>query len=95
MAKANKEISEVNKDPNEKNWKRFYALLAKSPIKQYRVVYRSRKLKNRQDLYSSVVELFDAKGRLIGTVPIYEKKGKKIRGATKYLTGLSNINRYE
>ena len=87
-------IEELKKKPDRRSWERFYANLKKSRIKQYRVIYKSGKLKNRQDLYASFVELFDASGKLIAVVPLFEKNGRKVRGATKYLVGLSNINRY-
>lgn len=89
--KIMKIVEMLNNDPSEKNWELFEKELPKSGIKYYRVVYTS--LKNKDDLRRSYAELFDAKGKLVGRVPIF-KKGKKIEGATIYLKGLLNINKW-
>ena len=83
----------LQKEPNETNWERFAKALKKSGIKYYRIVYVS--LKNAEDLTKSYAELFDAKGKLVTKVPIFKRSnGKKIEGATIYLKGLLNINKW-
>jgi len=83
----------LQKEPNETNWEKFAKALKKSGIKYYRIVYVS--LKNAEDLTKSYAELFDAKGKLVTKVPIFKSsKGKKVEGATIYLKGLLNINKW-
>ena len=83
----------LQKEPNETNWERFAKALKKSGIKYYRIVYVS--LKNAEDLTKSYAELFDAKGKLVTKVPIFKRSnGKKVEGATIYLKGLLNINKW-
>ncbi|MFP3278240.1 MAG: hypothetical protein RXO43_01595 [Candidatus Micrarchaeota archaeon] len=83
----------LQKEPNETNWEKFAKALKKSGIKYYRIVYVS--LKNAEDLTRSYAELFDAKGKLVTKVPIFKRgKGKKVEGATIYLKGLLNINKW-
>jgi len=83
----------LQKEPNETNWEKFAKALKKSGIKYYRIVYVS--LKNAEDLTKSYAELFDAKGKLVTKVPIFNRgKGKKVEGATIYLKGLLNINKW-
>jgi len=83
----------LQKEPNETNWEKFAKALKKSGIKYYRIVYVS--LKNAEDLTKSYAELFDAKGKLVTKVPIFKRgKGKKVEGATIYLNGLLNINKW-
>jgi len=83
----------LQKEPNETNWERFAKALKKSGIKYYRIVYVS--LKNAEDLTKSYAALFDAKGKLVTKVPIFKRSnGKKVEGATIYLKGLLNINKW-
>ena len=84
------------KDESEKNWKEFAKALPKSGLKYYRVVFlKEEKLKKAQDLTKSYAELYDAKEKLVAKIPIFEKKGKKIEGATYYMKGLLTINKVE
>jgi len=83
----------LQKEPNETNWEKFAKALKKSGIKYYRIVYVS--LKNAEDLTKSYAELFDAKGKFVTKVPIFKRSnGKKVEGATIYLKGLLNINKW-
>jgi len=83
----------LQKEPNEANWEKFAKALNKSGIKYYRIVYVS--LKNAEDLTKSYAELFDAKGKLVTKVPIFKRDdGRKVEGATIYLKGLLNINKW-
>ena len=83
----------LQKEPNETNWEKFAKALKKSGIKYYRIVYVS--LKNAEDLTKSYAELFDAKGKLVTKVPIFKRDdGSKVEGATIYLKGLLNINKW-
>jgi len=83
----------LQKEPNEANWEKFAKVIKKSGIKYYRIVYVT--LKNAEDLTKSYAELFDAKGRLVIKVPIFKRSnGKKVEGATIYLKGLLNINKW-
>jgi len=83
----------LKKEPNEANWEKFAKAIKKSGVKYYRIVYVS--LKNAEDLTKSYAELFDAKGKLVTKVPIFKRgNGKKVEGATIYLKGLLNINKW-
>jgi len=83
----------LQKEPNEANWGKFAKALKKSGIKYYRIVYVT--LKNAEDLTKSYAELFDVKGKLVTKIPIFKKSdGKKVEGATIYLKGLFNINKW-
>ena len=83
----------LQKEPNEANWEKFAKALKKSGIKYYTIVYVT--LKNAEDLTKSYAELFDAKGMFVIKVPIFKRSnGKKVEGATIYLKGLRNINKW-
>ncbi len=86
-------VDELNKNPIEENWEKFAKALPKSGLKYYRVVYQKSSLKNAEDLRKSYAELYDKNGKLVYKVPIF-KKSKKIEGATIYLKGLLNINKW-
>ncbi|MCW6160295.1 MAG: hypothetical protein LVQ95_04385 [Candidatus Micrarchaeales archaeon] len=82
------------RDESDRNWKEFVKALPESGIKYYRVVFlKGEKLKKAQDLTKSYAELYDAKEKLVTKIPIFEKKGKKIEGATYYMKGLLTINK--
>jgi hypothetical protein len=91
--RINEVVERLNNDPSEENWEKFASALPKSGIKYYRIVYVKGSLKNAEDLRKSYAELFDGKGKLVAKVPIF-KKGKKPEGATIYLKGLLNINKW-
>ncbi len=94
MAKINGIVSQLWKEPNEKNWVSFSKALKGSGIKYYKVIFANAgKLNKMQDLAKSYVELYDAKYRLVNKVPLFMKTGKKIDGATIYLKGLQVSNR--
>ena len=95
---ANK-ISEIAsllwKEQSGRNWKMFAKALKGSGLKYYKVVYQKGKLKRAQDLTKSYTELYDVKQRLVTKIPIFEKKGGKIVGATYYMKGLLTINKVD
>ncbi len=80
---------ELWKSPSEDNWKAFRSSLNKSSIVYYRIVFANGgRLSKAQDLTKSFAELYDAEYKLVAEVPIFERRGIKVRGATIYLTGL-------
>ncbi len=96
MAKVDiKEITDTLwEEPSEANWKRFAKALPKSNLRYYKVVYQNGgKLNRAQDLTKSYAELYDPKQKLVLRIPIFEKSGRKITGATYYMKGLLTINR--
>ncbi len=96
---AVKKISEMAdtlwKEPSRANWKKFDAVLKKSGIKYYSVKFEDGKLNKKSDLLRSYVELFDSKEKFVAKVPVFEREGKKIEGATINLIGLSILNKVE
>lgn len=87
------EAESLWKEPTDKNWKAFAAMLKGSRAKYYKIVFANEgKLNKMQDLTKSFAELYDAEYRLVTKVPIFKKDGKKLRGATIYLTGLQVLN---
>ncbi len=84
------------KEPGKGNWERFAKALPKSGLMYYRVVYENGgKLNRAQDLTKSYAELYDSKQKVVIKIPIFEKEGRKITGATYYMKGLRTINRPE
>jgi len=83
----------LQKEPNEANWERFAKAIKKSGVKYYKIVYVT--LKNAEDLTKSYAELFDANGRFVTKIPIFKRSnGRKVEGATIYLKGLLNVNKW-
>jgi hypothetical protein len=87
-------VEELNRNPVKENWEKFQKLLPKSKAKYYKTVYIDGKLRGVQDLTKSYVELYDSAQRPIAKIPIFIKEKKKIEGATYYLKGLLNINKF-
>lgn len=87
-------VAELWKAPDGKSWARLKKALRKSDILYYRVVFADEgRLGRAQDLTKSFAELYDAKERLVARVPVFERRGREIRGATAYLTGLHVLNK--
>ena len=84
---------ELRKEQSEKNWKELRKALKDSKIRHYKTVYSKGKLAKKEDLRTAYVELYDAKEIEIARIPIFKKERGKIRGATIYLKGLTNINK--
>ncbi len=85
-------IDALWKNPVKKNWEAFSALLKKSNVFYYDVIYESN-VDKIDDLKKAYVELYTESKKEVGKVPVYIQEGKKIEGATIYLKGLHNINR--
>lgn len=82
------------KEQSDSNWDTFASALKGSGIKYYKVVFANEgKLNKMQDITKSYANLYDAKYGLVAKVPIFMKDGKRIRGATIYLTGLQVSNK--
>jgi hypothetical protein len=98
MAKANiKEIADTLwKKPSRENWLIFARALPKSGLKYYKVVYSNGgKLRKAQELVKSYAQLYDGRERPVIRIPIFEKDGSKILGATYYMKGLLTINKVD
>ncbi|MEM0201108.1 MAG: hypothetical protein QXD23_01770 [Candidatus Micrarchaeaceae archaeon] len=88
-----KELSEnLWKSPTKENWEEMKKTLNKSTAKYYKVKFEKGKISKDQDLTKSYIEIFDSKEKILGTIPIFIKDGKKISGATIYLVGLQILN---
>ncbi len=83
------------KAPVKANWEKFVKALPKSGLKYYRVVFKKGKIKRIGDIVEDYAELYDAKQKLVTKIPIYEKVGNKVTGATYYMKGLLTINKVE
>ena len=82
------------KEQSEENWEALAGALKGSSVKYYKVVFANEgKLSKMQDLTKSFVDLYDAKYKQVTKVPLFKKDGKRVRGATIYLTGLQVSNR--
>ncbi len=81
------------KNQSKANWEKLRRALKTGGVKYYAVAFEKGKLNKTQDLTKSYAELYDAKERPVGRVPIFIKEGKGVRGATIYLTGLLNTRR--
>ena len=91
-----KEIADALwKSPIKANWDKFVKALPKSGLKYYKVVYQKGKIKRVGDLVDDYAQLYDAKQKPVVRIPIYEKVGKKITGATYYMKGLLTINKVD
>ncbi len=98
MAKTGiKEIADTLwKKPSKENWAIFVKALPKSGLKYYKVVFSNAgKLKKAQELTKSYAQLYDAHEKLITKIPIFEKDGNRITGATYYMRGLLAINKVD
>ena len=95
MAKVdmNKIADTLWKSPTKGNWLAFVKALPKSGLKYYKVVFQKGKIKKVQDLVDDYAQLYDAKQKPAVRIPIYEKDGQKITGATYYMKGLLTINK--
>ncbi len=92
--KITKATEQLWKNQSEKNWKAFSNALKGSPVKYYRIIFANEgKLNKMQDLTKSTAELYDSKYNLVTTVPVFKTQGKRLRGATIYLMGLSVYNK--
>ncbi len=87
-------VEELNKNPVRENWEKFQSLLPKSKAKYYKTFYVDGKLRGVQDLTKSYVEIYDSSQKPIARIPIFVKDKKKIEGATYYLKGLLNVNKF-
>ncbi len=94
MANISKITEELGRSPTLENWERFRKALASSGIKYYSIKFPEPSLKGLEDLRSAYAELYDSRGRPIFRVPIIMSSGKGVRGATSYLKGLLNLNRW-
>ncbi|MDE1873983.1 MAG: hypothetical protein KGI04_02585 [Candidatus Micrarchaeota archaeon] len=97
MAKADmkKIVDALWKSPSRQNWTLFVKALPKSGLRYYKVVFQKGKIKRVTDLVEDYAQLYDAKQKPILRIPIYEKDGKKITGATYYMKGLLTINKVD
>ncbi len=81
------------RDQSEENWKRFSGALRRSSIRYYRIIFANGGRLNRmQDLTKSHIELYDSKHTIVTKVPLSLREGKRVRGATIYLSGLQVWN---
>lgn len=92
MAKITYIADELTEDPTEKNWKKLSSSLKSSKIAYYKIFFGKGKLSNTQDLRNSHLELYDNRKKMVATIPVFMKDGKKMTGATIYLRGLQILN---
>jgi len=83
---------ELKLNPNESNWEKFEKAIKKSNAMYYKITYKT--LNNKENLKDAYAEIFDKDKKLITTVPIFKKDGRKIDGATIYLKDLVNMNKW-
>lgn len=83
----------LRKNPSKENWKEFGSALKKSEVVYYKVFFGKGKLNKTQDLRKSYAELYDEKRKPVTQIPIFQKNGRKIEGATIFLVGLLILNR--
>ncbi|MGC8538761.1 MAG: hypothetical protein ACP5MK_02745 [Candidatus Micrarchaeia archaeon] len=96
MASGNfaKAVERLNAEPSPENWKAFEKALKGSGAKYYRIVYVESKLQKAEDLTSSYAELYNSRMGMIAKIPIFMRDGKNVQGATYYLRGLLNANKF-
>jgi len=83
---------ELKLNPNESNWKKFEKAIKNSNAMYYKITYA--KLNNKEDIRKAYAEIFNKNKKLITTIPIFKKEGKKIEGATIRLKDLVSINKW-
>ena len=83
---------ELKLNPNESNWEKFEKAIKKSNAMYYKITYKT--LNNKENLKDAYAEIFDKDKKLITTVPIFKKDGRKIEGATIHLKDLVTINKW-
>jgi hypothetical protein len=89
-------VSQLWKDPSEKNWVAFSKALKDSKIRYYKTFYVNDKIKRLKDLKESYAVLYDGKYKVVTKVPVYKKASKNsIEGAMIYLMGLLNANKVD
>ncbi len=86
-----KVVEALNNDPSKSNWEAMSSCIKRSSVSYYKVVY-PKKIKEKQDLKSAYVILYDYKFRIIGKIPILSKSSHGANGMLFYLRGL-NLNR--
>ncbi|MCL5093193.1 MAG: hypothetical protein M1128_01855 [Candidatus Marsarchaeota archaeon] len=84
-------VKALNNDPNKSNWEAISSCIKRSNASYYKVIY-PKKIKEKQDLKSAYVILYDSKFKIIGKIPILSKSNRETRGMLFYLRGLS-LNR--
>lgn len=92
MAKENKVVDELNRNPDKKNWDSFGSYLKKSKAKYYKVFY-PKKLKKLDDLKNAYVVIYDSRYIPMFRIPVTMKAKGKMEGATVYLKDLLNTNK--
>ena len=84
-----KEIVEnLNENPTEANWEALSKVMKKGGAKYYRIFYPSGS-GGKSGRAQTYAVLYDAKYRSMFRVPIYDRSGKKLGGATEYLKELA------
>jgi hypothetical protein len=86
-----KVVEALNKNPSKSNWEAMASSIKRSNVSYYKVIY-PRKIKEKQDLKSAYVILYDDKFRIMGKIPILSKSSTGASGMLFYLRGL-NLNR--
>jgi hypothetical protein len=95
MAKADMQaiVDALWKEQSEEHWKAFVKVLPRSGLRYYKVVYPRGKLQRAQDLTKAYAQLYDSRQKPIVKIPIFERKGGKVVGATYYMKGLLTVNK--
>ncbi len=86
-----KVLDALDKDPSKSNWEAMSSSIKRSNVSHYKVFY-PKKIKEKQDLKSAYVILYDDKFKIIGRIPLVSKDGHGASGMLFYLRGLS-LNR--
>ncbi len=77
-------------DPTPEKWRSFEGA-AKGIAAHYRVRYMSGRIRSKEDLGKSFVEIYDSRKRLLAKVPLFERKGGMMRGGLIHLKGLTSL----
>lgn len=92
MAKSEKMdiIAKLNADPTKANWEAARKKLLDEG--RYYYVFFPNGMKGKSSLFDANVVIYNKAGKQLYKVPVYQKEGRGVRGATIHLKGLE-INR--
>lgn len=86
-------IEKLNADPSHENWKLAERSIKSSKAKYYKIFYQ-KGLKDMDSLDKAYAIIYDGSYKRLFRIPIVERDGKKMAGATKHLTGLKINTKY-
>ncbi len=85
-------VERLNRQQSKGNWEALGKSLKASGMKYYSIKFEKGKVNELEDLRKAYAQLHSPAGKVSYRIPGVMANGKKVRGATIYLMGLTHLN---